>query len=331
MSADLARLVDGFRVSQALYAAVELGIPDLLVDGERSSDELAEESGADGSALYRLLPALASLGILHESDGQRFTLTELGQPLRGDVPASLRDWVKLTGRDYLWHTWGNLTSSIRSGENTFRSLHGQSVWEWRAAHREESAIFDNAMRSTTLAAHAAILAAYDFGCFGTVVDVGGGTGTLLASILRAHPATRGILFDQQHVVGGADAVLSEAGVADRCEAVGGSFFSSVPQGGDAYVLKWIIHDWEDEECIAILRACREAMTPEAVVLVIERDLGPLNENAAAKISDLNMLVMPGGRERTREEYEQLFARADLRRVSTALAASGHAVMEAVPA
>jgi hypothetical protein len=328
MSAGLARLVGGFRVSQTLYAAVELGIPDLLADGERSSDDLAEASGADASALYRLLRALASLGILHEADGRRFSLTELGQPLRGDVPASLRDWVKLSGRDYFWHTWGNLTNSIRSGENAFRSLHGQSVWEWRAAHPEESAIFDAAMRSTTLAANAAILAAYDFGRFGTVVDVGGGTGTLLASILEAHPATRGILFDQEHVVSGAEPVLRAAGVADRCEVFGGSFFSSVPAGGDAYVLKWIIHDWEDEDCVAILRACRQAMAPEAVVLVIERDLGPPNENAVAKISDLNMLVIPGGRERTEEEYEQLFARAGLRHVSTALAASGHAVMEA---
>ncbi len=328
MSAELARLVDGFRVSQTLYAAVELGIPDLLADDERSSDDLAEASGADASALYRLLRALASLGILHEADGRRFALTELGQPLRGDVSASLRGWVRLTGRDYFWHTWGNLTSSIRSGENAFRSHHGQSVWEWRAAHPEESAIFDAAMRSTTLAAHGAILAAYDFGRFGTVVDVGGGTGTLLSSILEAHPATRGILLDQEHVVSGAEPVLRAAGVADRCEVVGGSFFSSVPAGGDAYVLKWIIHDWEDEDCVAILRACRQAMAPEAVVLVIERDLGPPNENAVAKISDLNMLVMPGGRERTEEEYEQLFAQAGLRHVSTALAASGHAVMEA---
>jgi hypothetical protein len=331
VSADLGRLVDGFRVTQSIYAAVDLGIPDLLADGERSSDDLAEASGADAPTLYRLLRALASLGILHESDGRRFALTELGQPLRADAPGSLRDWVKLSGRDYFWRTWGNLTSSIRSGENTFRSLYGQSVWEWRTTHPEESAIFDAAMRSTTLAANAAILAAYDFGRFGTVVDIGGGTGTLLASILEAHPATRGILFDQEHVVSGAEPVLRAAGVADRCEVVGGSFFSSVPEGGDTYVLKWIIHDWEDEDCVAILRTCREAMAPEAVVLVIERDLGPPNENAVAKISDLNMLVMPGGRERTEEEYGQLFAQAGLSHVSTALATSGHALMEAVPA
>jgi hypothetical protein len=205
------------------------------------------------------------------------------------------------------------------------------IWEWRAEHPEESAIFDDAMRSTTLAANSAILAAYDFGRFGTVVDVAGGNGTLLAALLRAHPGMRGILFDQEHVVSGAGPILQAAGVLDRCEVVGGSFFVSVPEGGDAYVLKWIIHDWEDSESIAILRTCRDAMGPEAVVLLIERDLGPPNENPAAKLADLNMFVMPGGRERTEEEYGQLFAQAGLRHVSTALAASGHALMEAVPA
>jgi hypothetical protein len=331
MSAELARLVDGFRVSQTIHAAVDLGIPELLADGERAADDLAEASGADPSTLYRLLRALASLGILHEEDGRRFSLTELGQPLRADVPGSIRGWVRLNGREYLWRSWGNLANAVRAGENSFRALYGTDVWEWRAGHPEESAIFDEAMMSLTGGANAAILAAYDFGRFGTVVDVGGGNGTLLAALLAAHPQLRGVLFDQPHVVSGAEPVLQAAGVLDRCDIVSGSFFSSVPEGGDAYVLKWIIHDWEDEECVAILRNCRDAMGPEAVVLVVERDLGPANENAAAKLSDLNMLVMPGGRERSHEEYAELFERAGLRYVSSALAASGHAVIGAAPA
>jgi O-methyltransferase/methyltransferase family protein len=331
MSADLARLVDGFRVTQTIHACVDLGIPDLLADGERAADDLADASGADPSALYRLLRALASLGIVFEADGRRFSLTEFGEPLRSDVPGSLRGWVRLQGRDYLWRSWGNLANAIRDGENSFRALHGTDIWTWRADHPEESAIFDDAMRSMTSGANAAILDAYDFGRFRTIVDVAGGNGTLIAALLAAHPTLRGVLFDQPHVVSGAEPVLREAGVLDRCEVVAGNFFDSVPEGSDAYVLKWIIHDWEDEDCVAILRACREAMAPESVVLVIERDLGPPNENVAAKISDLNMLVMPGGRERTEEEYAELFARAGLRHVATALAASGHAVMEAVPA
>lgn len=331
MSNDLNRLVEGFRISQAIYVAVELDIPDLLADGERASDDLAHASGADPATLYRLLRALASVGVLHEADGRRFTLTPLGQPLRGDVPASLRGWVRLAGRDYVWRSWGNLTNAVRNGENSFRALYGADVFEWRAQHPEESAIFDEAMMSLTAPSTAAILAAYDFGRFGTIVDVGGGNGTLLASLLAVHPAARGILFDQAHVVAGAEPVLRSAGVSDRCEVVAGSFFENVPEGGDAYVLKSIIHDWEDVESVAILRACRAAMGPSAVVLLVERDLGQPNQNPAAKLSDLNMLVMPGGRERTDEEYATLFAQASLRHIATTVATTGHAVIEAAVA
>ncbi len=331
MSAELLRMVDGFRVTQTVYAAVELGIPDLLADGDRTADELAAASQADPATLYRLLRGLASLGILHEADDRRFSLMELGQPLRADAPGSLRGWVRLQGRDYLWRSWGNLANAVREGENSFRALHGTDIWEWRAAHPEESAIFDDAMRSTTLAANSAILAAYDFGRFGTVVDVAGGNGTLLAALLSAHLDMRGILFDQDHVVSGAGPVLQAAGVRDRCEVVGGSFFSSVPEGGDAYVLKWIIHDWEDAESVAILRTCRDAMSADAVVLLIERDLGPPNENPAAKLADLNMFVMPGGRERTLDEYGALFAKAGLAYTDAHPTSTGHVVIEAVPA
>ena len=328
MSADLVRLVDGFRVTQTLHAGVEFGIPDLLADGARTADDLAEACDADPSALYRLLRTLASLGILHEADGRRFSLTELGQPLRGDVPGSLRGWVRLTGRDHVWRSWGNLTNAVREGKNSFRMLHDADIWEWRADHPEESAIFDEAMMSLTGAGNSAILDAYDFGRFETVVDVAGGNGTLLAGLLAAHPQMRGILFDQEHVVSGAEPVLRAAGVLDRCKVVAGSFFSSVPEGGDAYVLKSIIHDWEDDESVAILRTCRESMGPEAVVLVIERDLGPPNENPVAKLSDLNMFVMPGGRERTIDEYAELLDRAGLRLDEAHPTTTGHLVMEA---
>jgi hypothetical protein len=207
-------------------------------------------------------------------------------------------------------------------------LHGTDIWTWRAEHPDESAIFDDAMRSMTSGANAAILAAYDFGRFGTVVDVAGGTGTLIAALLAAHPALRGILFDQEHVVSGAEPILDAAGVLDRCEVVAGSFFESVPEGHDAYVLKWIIHDWEDEESVAILRVCRAAMGPDAAVLLIERDLGSPNEDAAAKLADLNMLVMPGGRERTVDEYAALFDEAGLRLVGAHPTGTGQLVIEA---
>jgi hypothetical protein len=323
------RLIGGFQVSQAIHAAVDLGIPDLLADDERTADELATSTGADASTLYRLLRALASVGVLHEASGRRFSLTTLGTPLQSGVPGSLRGWVRLMGRDYVWRSWGNLPNAVRSGENSFRSLHGTTVWKWREERLEESAIFDDAMMSLTAASNAAILAAYDFGRFATMVDIGGGNGTLLAALLDAYPTTRGVLFDQAHVVRGAEPLLRAAGVLERCEVVSGDFFSAVPPGGDAYVLKAIIHDWEDEEAIAILRACRAAMTHDAVVLVVERELGPPNENAAAKFSDLNMLVMPGGLERSQEEYAELFRQAGLRHAGSTVAATGHAIIEAV--
>jgi DNA-binding transcriptional ArsR family regulator len=328
MSADLLRLVDGFRVTQTIYAGVELGIPDLLAEGERTADDLADASGADPPTLYRLLRALASLGIVHEGDERRFSLTDLGRPLRSDVPGSLRGWVRLQGRDYLWRSWGNLANAVREGQNSFRMVHGADIWEWRAEHADESAIFDEAMRSMTIGANASILDAYDFGQFGTIVDVAGGNGTLIAALLAAHPASRGILFDQEHVVSGAEPILRAAGVLDRCEIVAGSFFESVPEGADAYVLKWIIHDWEDEESVAILRTCRAAMGTDAVVLLIERDLGRPNEDPVAKLADLNMLVMPGGRERTLDEYAALFGAADLRLVAAHPTTSGYLVIEA---
>ena len=328
MSADLLRLVNGFRVTQTIYAGVELGIPDLLAEGERTADDLADASGADPPTLYRLLRALASLGIVHEGDERRFSLTDLGRPLRSDVPGSLRGWVRLQGRDYLWRSWGNLANAVREGQNSFRMVHGTDIWEWRAEHADGSAIFDEAMRSMTIGANASILDAYDFGQFGTIVDVAGGNGTLIAALLAAHPASRGILLDQEHVVSGAEPILRAAGVLDRCEIVAGSFFESVPEGADAYVLKWIIHDWEDEESVAILRTCRAAMGTDAVVLLIERDLGQPNEDPVAKLADLNMLVMPGGRERTLDEYAALFGAADLRLVAAHPTTSGYLVIEA---
>lgn len=329
MSADLMQLLAGFRVTQAIHVAATLRIPDLLADGPRSVDELAESAGADSTALYRLLRALAAVGIFQEDGDRRFSLTPLSERLRSDVPASLRDWALLMGRPYFWRSWGNLEHSIRTGENAFRSLHGTDVWAWRAGEPEESAIFDGAMKALTGAANQAILDAYDFGQFGTIVDVGGGNGALLASILGEHPAARGILFDQPHVVDKAGDVLKP--VADRVETVAGSFFESVPAGGDAYVLKMIIHDWDDDEAATILHACREAMPAGAKVLVIERILAPPNEGAEGKFSDLNMLVMPGGRERTEAEFEALFDLAGLRLAGVAPTRSGFAVIEAVEA
>lgn len=322
--AALKRLIDGFLPSQAIHVAATLGIADLLADGPRASDQLAAAAGADPDALHRLLRALARVGVLDELPGRRFALTELGDGLRSDAPGSLQPWAAFVGRSYAWDTWSHLEHSVRTGETAFRSLHGRSVWEYRAEHPEESAIFDHAMTAVTRTLETTIVAAYDFGRFGHIVDVGGGRGAFLAALLQAHPSLTGTLFDQEHVAAGAAELLERAGVADRCRIVAGSFFDEVPTGGDAYVLKSIIHDWEDEQATAILRTCAAALAPDARVLVVEHDLA---DPSAAWI-DLQMLVMVGGRERTEQEYTALFETAQLEFLGSTPVAGGFAVLEA---
>jgi hypothetical protein len=326
-TATLLRLVNGYYVSQAIHVAASLGIADLLADGTRTSDDLAHEADADPETLYRLLRALASVGVLHEGDGRLFSLTPVGELLRSDVPGSLHGWAAYAGRPYFWAAWAELLHSVRTGENAFQHVHGQNIWSYRADRPDESALFDAAMKALTGASNAALIDAFDFSRFGTLVDVGGGNGALLASVLASNPALQGVLFDQAHVVAGADQVLEAAGVADRCRIESGSFFESVPEGGDAYLLKSIVHDWEDEESSAILRVVRAAMPEGATLLVVERDLGAPNEDAPTKFSDLNMLVGPGGRERTQDEYASLFESTGFRLVGATPTAGTHTVFE----
>jgi hypothetical protein len=324
--AALLRLVSGYQLSQALHVAARLDIADRLAAGARSSDELAAETETHADALYRLLRALAAAGVLRELDDRRFELTEFGEGLRSDVPGSVHGWALMIGRPMHWNTWSSLVESVRTGENTFRLVHGTDVWSYRAQRPEEEAIFDGAMTSVTGLLDAALLDAYNFARFRSVVDVAGGRGALLASILARHETIRGVLFDQPAVVANAGALLD--GFGERCSVVGGSFFESVPSGADAYLLKAILHDWEDAECVAILRVIRQAMPDDAVVLALERDLGGPNDNPPAKFSDLNMLVNPGGRERSEEEYATLFATAGLRYVGATPSAAGFSVFEA---
>lgn len=237
------------------------------------------------------------------------------------MPSSLVAWAEFVGRPAHWQAWGDLLHSVRTGENAFRHVHGADVWAYRSQHPDEQVIFDRAMADLSRRLNAAVIETYDFSRFGTVVDVGGGRGALLSGLLEAHLEMNGVLFDQPHVV----ADVAEVG---RMRVAPGSFFESVPEGGDAYVLKWIIHDWENEEAIAILRTCRRAMRPDAVLLLVERLLGEPNEEPGAKFSDLNMLVSAGGRERTADEYAELFTASGLR-LSGVHGGNPVAVIEAV--
>jgi hypothetical protein len=330
-AAALTRLVNGFQAAQAVHAAAVLGIPDLLAAGPRASDDLAAATDTHAPSLYRLLRALAALGVLEEDGERRFALTALGDGLRSDAPEPVGAWAVHVGQPYFWEAWGHLLHSVRTGETAFRALHGEDIWSWRGRQPEAGAVFGAAMTAASRRANRALEGAYDFSRFGTVVDVGGGRGALLAGLLARHPTMRGILFDQPQVVAGAAEVLAAAGVADRCEIVGGDFFSGVPQGGDAYLLKWIVHDWDDEEAVAILRACRAATPGGGALLLVERVVGPPNEEPESKLSDLNMLVMPGGRERTREEYAALLAAAGFALRDVVPTGTGLAVIEGAPA
>lgn len=327
----LSRLINGYQVSQALHVVAALGIADLIAGGRRSTGELARATDADEDALYRVLRAVASVGVLDEDEERGFSLTPVGECLRSDMDESLAGWAAFIGRPYYWGAWAYLLHGVKTGEKPFRHLHGVDAWDYRKDRPEENAIFDEAMRSITRGVNEALIDAFDFARFTCVVDVGGGNGTLLAGILRAYPDVTAVLFDQAHVVAGANRVLRGAQVDDRCQVVGGSFFESVPEGGDAYVMKSILHDWDDAEATAILRVCRRSMRDDGCLLVIERVVAPANEGATAKLSDLNMLTILGGRERTLAEFRALLEAGgfELRREQQTAAA--FSVIEAVPA
>jgi hypothetical protein len=320
-AAELRRLVNSYQLSQAIHVAAVLGISDLLAVGPRSSDDLAAATETDARALYRLLRALSAFGLFHEDDERRFSLTELGDALRSDAPESVAGWAAFVGRRNIRDAWSALEDSIRTGENAFKLAHGMSVWEYRAQNLEESEIFDRAMASSSHLVIRSLIEAYDFGRFGTIVDVGGGNGTLLLALLDEYPQLNGVLFDQPHVVEGVDP-------GERGSVVAGSFFESVPQGGDAYLLKWIIHDWEDEEAVAILRKVRER---GGALLLVERLVGPPNEGPETKMGDVNMLVGPGGQERTLDEFNRLYEAAGYELVGQTPTASGMHVIEGAPA
>ena len=295
---ELLRLIWGYRVSQAIHVAALIGVPDLLAEGPQPVSALAEATGVNADALRRLLRALTTHGLLDAPGDDQFALTELGQRLRSDVDGSLRDAAIGLLRRSSWEAWGHLADSVRTGENAFRLVNGVSVWEYGADHPEERLAFDRTMIALTRAAAPAIVAAYDFSRFRKVVDVGGGRGSLIEAIVTAHPNVEGVLYDQPHVVATVD-------LGPRIQVIAGSFFESVPAGGDAYMLKWILHDYEADDCVAILRTIRQAAGAAARLLVIERELS----HPETTLSDLNMLVLPGGRERSTHEYRALLADA----------------------
>ena len=332
--ATMHHLIRGLWISRALWVAATLGIADLLQE-PKDAAELSHVTGTHGPSLQRVLQALCSVGVLTQDDARRFALTPVGATLRSDAPGSLRAWASMVLGGETDQAWGALMHSVRTGGIAFDHLFGQGVWEYRTGHPEYARLFDDAMTGLTAGIAPAVAEAYDFGAIGTLVDVGGGHGELLAVLLQASPRMRGVVFDLPHVVAGTAPFLTRAGVLDRCDVVGGSFFDGVPGGGDAYILKSIIHDWDDESATAILRSCRRAMSPQSTLLLVERLLPtmvePSGASETATFSDLNMMVMNGGRERTEAAYRALLEAAGLRHARTVPTSVGFSVVEAVPA
>ncbi len=326
----LRRMIVGYRLSQALSVAAELGIADLLRDGPRSLDDLAQTTATHAPSLYRVLRLLASEGVFIELDEGRFGMTPLAEPLRSDAPASLRHRAIFDGTEYSWRPWGQLMHSVVTGEPAFDQLFGTRFFDYLRQHPTAAARFDALMVEQTQPWARAILDAYDFSGIGTLVDVGGGYGALLAAILNAHPGLRGVLYDLPHVVEGARPRLSAASVADRCQAIAGDFFTAVPQGGDSYLLKNILHDWDDDQCIVILRNCRRVVPEEGRLLVVEVIIPPSSEPHYGHYFDLNMLVLLTGRERTEAEYRTLFEATNFALSRVVETASDVSVIEGRP-
>jgi len=325
----LNRMMGGSWITQGIYVAAELGIADLLVDGPRTAKELAAETSTDSDALYRVLRALASSGIFAEDAQRRFSLTPVAERLRSDVPLSQRWFAIMMGAEF-YQCWGRLLSAVQTGSEVTRATFGMPFFQYVTEHPDRGRIYDAAMNAIHGPETVPMLDAYDFSQFHTVVDVGGGNGLTLAGILQRHPAVRGILFDLPTVAEGARPVLSHLGLSDRCQIVGGDFFSSVPAGGDAYVLRHILHDWDDEQALSILRNCREATGPEGRVLVVESVIPSGNGPCFGKWVDLMMLII-GGRERTEEQYRELFSAADLSLSCVVPTAHEVSILEGVPA
>ena len=306
------QLISGFWVSRCLYVAAKLGIPDLLKDEPKSAEELAAATGAHAPSLFRVLRALAAVDVLTQADDGRFGNTPLSETLCSDLPGSLRAFAMTELGEEHYPAWGELMHSVRTGGIAFDKAFGEPVWEFFAKHEENAKIFNDAMSGLTAQAEHALHAAYSFEGINTIVDVGGGHGGLMTSILKRNPNMRGILFDSPQVIEGAASRMAASGIGDRCELVGGDFFQAVPEGADAIIMKWIIHDWNDEQSIAIMKNCHRGLPPNGKLILVEAVVPPGDEMHFAKFIDLNMLVMTGGRERTEEEFRQLYEAAGFR-------------------
>jgi hypothetical protein len=324
----------GHYVSRAMHVATKLGIADLLEGGPRHYGELAEATKTHAPALNRVLRLLASVGVFEERENGAFALTPLSESLRSGVPGSMRASVMLFSGPRIQDSWKELEYCVRTGQPAYRLRGVTDPFDDIVRNPEERATFDAAMADFTQLAALAVAAVYDFAPLRTLVDVGGGNGALLIGILRAHPHLRGTVADRPETAERATQRIAEAGLADRCDAVGGDFFTEVPSGRDAYLIKHVIHDWDDERAVVILKNCRRAMTAESRLLVIEGVYPPRidqsQESRGAAANDVNMLVCTGGRQRSEAEFRSLFDASGFRLAAIVPTPAGVSVIEGRP-
>jgi len=322
------QMITGYWISKSIYAAAKLNIADLLKDGSQSCEQLAEATGANARSIYRLLRALASVGIFVEEKPNYFALTPLATCLQTGFPGSMRS-VAIALLEEQFQAWGDFLYSIQTGKTAFDHVYGMPIFEYYTEHPEQFKIFDAAMSESHRIKDRAVVASYDFSGIGQLVDVGGGKGGLIATILKAHPTLKGILFDLPRVIAETQPLAEELG--DRLQSISGDFFASVPAGADAYILKRILHDWDSEEALMILKNCRQAIAENGKLLLVESVIPAGNEPCPAKFLDLQMLAMTGGMERTEAEYHHLLAAAGFKLTQIIPTSSDVDVIEAIPA
>ncbi|MFD0683215.1 methyltransferase [Actinomadura fibrosa] len=323
-------LIQGSVITQAISVAARLGIADVLADGPLPADEVAKRVGADPDATYRLLRTLSGFSVFEAGPDGRFALTPTGDALREDAPDSMRGMAVLMGHPLLWEDWGHLLASVRTGEANLPKLRGMGAYDFLGANPEYAAVFFQGMGSISASETDPVLAAYDFSRFRTVVDVTGGRGGLLAGILAQAPDARGVLFDTEIATADAPAVFEGAGVADRATVENGTCFDPLPAGADAYVLKHVLHDFPEPQCLAVLKNVRDAIAPDGRLLLIEYVLEGNNERHIGNIIDLWLLLLLGAKERTLPEYTELFAKAGLKVTRAVPTACPVSIVEAVP-
>lgn len=305
------QMITGFWTSCCVYAAAKLNIADLLKNKPQTANQLAEATHSDANSLYRLLRALASVGVFSENEQREFKLTPLGNTLQSDVPGSMKAMAIAQLGDH-FNAWGNLVYSIKTGQIAFDNVEGMPVWKYYGMHPDEGLNFMKAMTGLTGAVIQYVLPEYDFSGFQTIVDVGGGNGALLMAVLDRAPQAKGIVFDEEYVVEETKKSLQQKGYADRCETAAGSFFDFIPGNADAYLMKMVLHDWNDQQCLQILQNCHKAMKTGSKLLVLDAVIPEGNEPHPGKFMDINMMAMTGGRERTQKEFAALLTGAGLK-------------------